>query len=342
MNLRLTYPLLFAAAATTGLLAGCITTAPVPVADSGTPVRIEAPRPAEAVAAQAQAGRFYTVKKGDTLYSIALDHGIEYRELAAWNNIDNPSRIRVGQQLRVAPAEAAASAAPAGAAEVRAIETGGPVTARALDGTPAAATVAPAPTFAGDKVKRAPIGGKLPYSEENVALLKNRESAPVAVPSPAPVVATTAPAAAPAEKPAEKPAAPAAPAAAASGEIDWAWPAGGKVIASFDEGGAPGVTKGVDIGGKIGDPVLAAAAGKVIYVGSGLRGMGNFVVVRHNPAYLSVYAHNSRILVKEEQSVTRGQKIAELGNSDADQPKLHFEVRYQGKPVDPLKYLPAR
>ncbi|MDX9995511.1 MAG: peptidoglycan DD-metalloendopeptidase family protein [Rhodocyclaceae bacterium] len=323
MNQRFAYLLLLAA---TGL-AGCITTAPVPVADSGTPVRIEAPRATTA----APAGKFYTVKKGDTLYSIALDHGIEYRELAAWNNIDNPSRIRVGQQLRVASAEAA-PAAPAGSAEVRAIETGGPVTARALDGSPAA--VPPAPISASDRIKRAPVGGKLPYSEENVALLKNREAAPVAVQSPASVATTVVPA--------EKPPVAAAPAAAAAGEIDWAWPAGGKIIATFDEGSAPGVTKGIDIAGKIGDPVLAAAAGKVIYVGSGLRGMGNFVVVRHTPAYLSVYAHNSRILVKEEQAVTRGQKIAELGNSDADQPKLHFEVRHQGKPVDPLKYLPAR
>lgn len=334
MNLRFAYLLLLAVVG----LAGCITTAPVPVADSGTPVRIEAPRAASATpaVAAAPAGKFYTVKKGDTLYSIALDHGIEYRELAAWNGIDNPSRIRIGQQLRVASAESAPAAAPAGAAEVRAIETGGPVTARALDGSSAAASpaaVPPGPTSANDRMKRGPIGGKLPYSEENMALLKGREAAPVAVQSPAPV-ATVAPA--------EKPPVAAEAAAVAAGDIAWAWPAGGKIIATFDEGGAPGVTKGIDIAGKIGDPVQAAAAGKVIYVGSGLRGMGNFVVVRHSPAYLSVYAHNSRILVKEEQNVTRGQKIAELGNSDADQPKLHFEVRHQGKPVDPLKYLPAR
>ena len=326
MNLRFAYPLLLAG------LAGCITTAPVPVADSGSPVRIEAP---PATAAAAPAGRLYTVRKGDTLYSIALDHGIEYRELAAWNSIDNPSRIRVGQQLRTAPAEGA-PATPSGAAEVRPVETGGPVTARSLDAAPAA--VPPAPTSAGSTMKRTPLGGKLPYSEENLALLRNREAAPVAVQSQAPVATTVVAA----EKPAEKlPAVLPSPAAVA-GAIDWTWPAGGKVIATFDEGGAPGVTKGIEIAGKVGDPVQAAAAGKVIYVGSGLRGMGNFVVVRHSPAFLSVYAHNSRILVKEEQNVTRGQKIAELGNSDADQPKLHFEVRHQGKPVDPLKYLPAR
>lgn len=318
-------------------LTGCMTAAPAPVADSGTPVRIEKPLDTAAAVPTVAAGKLYTVKKGDTLYSIALDHGVEYRELAAWNGIDNPARLRVGQQLRVAPLESAPPAAsPLGTAEVRAIESGGPVTARALDGAPAA--VLPAPISASERIKRAPIGGKLPYSEENVALLKNRAVAPVVVPSPGPVATTVAPAG----KPPEKPAAPVAPAAAEASGIVWAWPANGKIIASFDEGSAPGVTKGIDIAGKIGDPVFAAAGGKVIYVGSGLRGMGNFLVVRHNSAYLSVYAHNSRILVKEEQTVTRGQKIAELGNSDADRPKLHFEVRHRGKPVDPLKFLPAR
>jgi lipoprotein NlpD len=148
--------------------------------------------------------------------------------------------------------------------------------------------------------------------------------------------------AAPAEKPAAEKPAP-VPAPAADGEVDWAWPASGKLLATFTEGGGQDTaTKGIDIAGKVGDPVLAAAAGKVVYVGNGLRGYGNLVIVRHNAAFLSAYAHNSRILVKEGQTVTRGQRIADLGNSDADQPKLHFEVRHQGKPVDPLKYLPAR
>jgi lipoprotein NlpD len=181
-----------------------------------------------------------------------------------------------------------------------------------------------------------PKGGKLPYSAENLALLKARDGVPVPATAPPPV-ATVAPAP-DSPPPPPKPAVP-----ADSGGIEWAWPAAGKLIATFNEGGnGVGAHKGVAISGKLGDPVLAAAAGEVIYVGSGLRGMGNFIVVRHNPAYLTVYAHNSRILVKEKQKVTRNQKIAELGNSDADQPKLYFELRQQGKPVDPLKYLPAR
>ena len=120
--------------------------------------------------------------------------------------------------------------------------------------------------------------------------------------------------------------------------VDWAWPLSGNLIAGFVEGS----NKGIDIAAKPGDPVQAAAAGKVVYAGSGLRGYGKLVIVKHNPSFLSAYAHNSQILVKEGQSVTKGQKIAEAGASDSDQPMLHFEIRRQGKPIDPLKQLPSR
>jgi len=119
--------------------------------------------------------------------------------------------------------------------------------------------------------------------------------------------------------------------------ISFQWPTRGNVLAGFDEV----KNKGVDIAGKAGDPVLAAADGKVVYAGSGLRGYGNLVIIKHNNTYLTAYAHNQTLLVKEDQAIKRGQKIAEMGNSDADQVKLHFEIRRQGKPVDPAKYLPA-
>jgi lipoprotein NlpD len=278
----------------------------------------------------------YTVKKGDTLYSIALDHGVDYRELIAWNKLDNPNRIRVGQALQVAAPGAAEKPAVLadGVSEVRPISSGGAPVARSLDEKPPAA-VSPVPTLVPnavadtEKLKRSPKGGKLPYSEENLAKLKAQEAAP----------ATTPPQAAPAP---EKPAAPAttAPAAAPSPGIDWAWPSGGKILATFSEGSGE-ANKGIDIAGKVGEPVQAAAAGKVIYVGT-MNKYGNLVIVLHGSGHSSVYAHNSKILVKEGQMVTRGQKIAELGDSDADQPKLHFEIRQQGKPVDPLKFLPPR
>lgn len=151
-------------------------------------------------------------------------------------------------------------------------------------------------------------------------------SAPVAV---APAKAASAPASAPATVPAAAP--------ANDDEPGFIWPASGSVVGSFDDA----KNKGVDIAGKEGDPVAAAADGKVVYAGSSLRGYGNLVILKHNNTFLTAYAHNKALLVKEDQTVKKGQKIAEMGNSDADRVKLHFEVRKQGKPVDPTKYLPA-
>ena len=128
------------------------------------------------------------------------------------------------------------------------------------------------------------------------------------------------------------------PTPATDSEINWIWPANGVVLAGFDEV----KNKGLDIGGAAGDPVLAAADGRVVYVGAGLRGYGNLIILKHDNVYLTAYAHNQTLLVKEDQSVLKGQKIAQMGSSDADRVKLHFEVRRQGKPVDPAKYLPAR
>jgi lipoprotein NlpD len=156
--------------------------------------------------------------------------------------------------------------------------------------------------------------------------------------------AASAPAKA-ASSPAAAPAAPVTPVAAAGtavagsdDDLGWIWPAKGAVVAEFDEV----KNKGIDIGGTAGEPVLAAAEGKVVYAGAGLRGYGNLVILKHNNTFLSAYAHNQSLMVKEDQTVKKGQKIAEMGNSDADRVKLHFEVRRQGKPVDPSKYLPAR
>lgn len=131
----------------------------------------------------------------------------------------------------------------------------------------------------------------------------------------------------------------AAPAAAevAEDSLNFMWPASGQVLASFDDP----KNKGIDLAGKAGDAVMAAADGRVVYAGSGLRGYGNLVIIKHNNVFLTAYAHNQSLLVKEDQVVKRGQKIAEMGNTDTDQVKLHFEIRRQGKPVDPTRYLPA-
>jgi lipoprotein NlpD len=155
-------------------------------------------------------------------------------------------------------------------------------------------------------------------------------------PSPAGTVFTPpAPSALPAPA---RPVAGAPEGAAADDDLIWAWPVSGPILAGFDEA----KNKGLDLGGTAGDAVLAAADGRVVYVGSGLRGYGNLIILKHNNTFLTAYAHNQSLLVKEDQSVRRGQKIAEMGSSDADRVKLHFEVRRQGKPVDPAKLLPVR
>jgi lipoprotein NlpD len=157
---------------------------------------------------------------------------------------------------------------------------------------------------------------------------------------PQPVVVPSTPASGATKPSAPVTASPASPGSGGSGDEDvgWIWPASGSLIAGFDEA----KNKGYDIAGKAGDPVLAAADGRVVYAGAGLRGYGNLIILKHNNTYLTAYAHNQTLLVKEDQSVQKGQKIAEMGNSDADRVKLHFEIRRQGKPVDPSRYLPSR
>ncbi|MBI3935364.1 MAG: peptidoglycan DD-metalloendopeptidase family protein [Betaproteobacteria bacterium] len=252
---------------------------------------------------------FYTVRKGDTLYSIALDHGLDYKDLAEWNGLGDPNAIKAGQQLRlIPPATATAVVSP--------IKPLPPVESR-----PVAAGDGPVPAAGGDAPRTQPRGVKLPYSDQAFAQMSGQAAAKT---EPARVAkADPRPESAPAVD---------------DDNIDWGWPAIGKVISTFSEGAN---LKGVSIGGKLGQPVLASAAGRVVYSGSGLRGYGKLVIIKHNKTFLSVYAHNSELVVKEGQNVVKGQKIAEMGNTDTDRVKLHFEIRRFGKPVDPIRLLPG-
>ncbi len=326
------------------LLAACAARRPAPVIESGPtpapPPAVVAPVPAPQPAPAPQPVPTHVVKRGETLVSIALHYGLDYRDLAAWNNITNPARISVGQVLVLAP--------PGALAQPNANATGN---APGLPSGPVASPLANAPAVPGASgpalpsigtkplagigppiearpaantptVKVEPRGEKLPYSDKALAQL----SAEAGVAAPAEGVA-----------PAPMPNAPAPPKAAGTDQedIDWMWPAKGKVIAAFAE-----ATKGMDIAGRKGEPVVAAASGRVIYADSGLRGYGKLVIIRHNNKWLSAYAHNDKILVKEQQEVKKGEKIAEMGSTDTDRVKLHFEIRRQGKPVDPEKVLP--
>ena len=211
---------------------------------------------------------YYTVKPGDALIRIGLENGQSWKDIARWNNLENPNLIEVGQVLRVVP--------PSQVATV-------------VVGSDSATT-----------------------------------SRPVTTATPAPV--------------ATSPAASSGGGSVSDDGLGFMWPATGPLLAGFDEAR----NKGYDIGGKAGDPVLAAADGRVVYAGAGLRGYGNLVILKHNNTFLTAYAHNQTLLVKEDQSVRKGQKIAEMGSTDADRVKLHFEIRRQGKPVDPARYLPSR
>lgn len=210
-------------------MAGCTSTPQaVPVVERG-----------RLTTSEASAER-YLVRPGDNLYRIALEHGLDYRDLARWNGITNPDRILVGASLRLRP--------PAGS--------------KVAEGT----------------------------ADAGVA------------------------------------------------EVNWIWPVQGRVIAEYDESAG---RKGIQVAAPYGSPVLAAAAGRVVYAGQGLRGYGKLTILRHGERLLSAYAHQSRILVKEGDLVAQGQKIGEVGDSDAERAKLHFEIREYGRPVNPRIFLPS-
>ena len=293
------------------LVAGCAARGPAPV-DERRPAPAGQRKPPAMQAAPVPGS--YVVKRGDTLYSIALEHGADFRELAQWNRLDDPSKIRIGQELRMTTPE------DRGGAQVGAARLAGEVEARPL-GSSAGGPV-PAAVAAEGGMKTSPRALRLPYSEQNLAALSRSEARPEPKPETRAEAKPEPPKPAAAERPADA--------------LDFIWPVKGRVIAGFSEPRS----KGVDIAGNMGDVVVAAAAGRVIYVGSGIPGLGKFIVVRHENGFNTVYAHNRENLVKMDQNLARGQKIAEVGSSDADSPKLHFQIRKFGTPLDPIKYLP--
>jgi lipoprotein NlpD len=325
--MRLTDRSLLAVALAALAAAGCANQPTgAPVVDR-TPVAASAPIPPVArlapIPGAGPGTGTYVVRPGDTLYSIALEQGVDYRDLARWNKLDDPTKISVGQTLFTTPPEDRGSAV----VTIGAARGSGQVESRPLGAS------ALAQQGGGDgSTKTEPKALRLPYSKENLALLsKTDQSAAAPAAQPAPVAAQPAP------QPQPTTPAPAAKPSASAGGVAFIWPAKGKLVAGFSESS----NKGVDIGGKIGDPVVAAAPGRVMYTGTGIRGYGKLIVIKHEDGFNSVYAHNSQILVKEGQTVKRGERIAILGDSDSDTPKLHFEIRKSGKPVDPLKYLPG-
>lgn len=313
---------LFLISITLFLLAGCAGTPPAPVINRSpqTTTAIEN-NSSRQISGNDWRPDSYVVKRGDTLYSIGLNHGYDYREIAEANNISAPYTIHIGQRLSFATLknkDATTDEKPISYENedgviISPIDVGDSETTAVTTTTSSVVT----PVLSSPKAIRehytleaynraAPPEPtktltKLPSTDETPASTEVTSSKPILV--------------------------------SVSG---WSWPTQGKVIANFNEA----TNKGVDIAGTKGQAINASSDGKVIYSGSDLRGYGKLVIIKHNPTFLSVYAHNSKILVKEGQSVKAGQKIAEMGDTDTNRVKLHFEIRERGKSVDPTKYLP--
>ena len=256
---------------------------------------------------------YYVVQRGDTLSKIARQHKQRPADLIIWNSLSNPNDIKVDQVLRVAPPGQADAITEAQADSVQ---------TRTVEVKPLS-SAAPASLVATNKT--APRGEKQPYSESTLAAMQGVTPPATATPQSA--------------GPTGKPAAPlVTPTGGSAQGITWQWPTDGKLIGTF----VAGKRTGIDISGRMGQPIQAAAAGRVIHVGP-FRGYGNMVILRHSEDLTSVYAHNRQALVKQGDVVAKGQPIAEMGSSDSSAVKLHFEIRRQGgKPVDPLPFLPPK
>jgi lipoprotein NlpD len=293
------------------LLASCSSNPPVKVIDRTPETKPKPPtsttKPTDKTAVNDTRPDSYVVKKGDNLLRIGLENGFDYKEIAAANNIAPPYVIQVGQKLDFTTLKGKTS-------------TSDGVVVTPIKTDPNTTEVKPIETVKAPPKLSQPKATREEYSAEAMRQTgtKTAEAAPVKPAEAGNDITGTPDAAKP-----------------VGDEINWSWPTQGKVIAGFSEG----VNKGIDISGSTGQAIKAAASGKVIYSGSDLRGYGKLVIIKHNKTYLSVYAHNSKILVKEGQIVAVGQKIAEMGNTDSPNTKLHFEIRRQGKSVDPAKYL---
>ncbi|SAL12283.1 peptidase [Caballeronia choica] len=293
------------------VLAACSTRMDqAPVVDrTGAPLSTEA---AQAAQNGPPPPGYYRVKPGDTLYRIALENGQNYHDIAAWNNLTNPNQIEVGQLVRVAPPGAnlaattpGVSTAPITPGGVQAQPLSGSTYGTPQPGVTTGTTAAPPVYGSASGMGAAPGAAAGVGAAAGAGLAAGADTS-----------GATAPAAQPA----------------------FIWPVRGPILGTFDDA----KNKGLNIGGAAGDPVNASADGRVVYSGNGLRGYGNLIIIKHDATFLTAYAHNRALMVKEGDAVTKGQKIAEMGNSDSDRVMLHFEVRRQGKPVDPLKYLPPQ
>ena len=320
-------------------LAGCVTSqrapvterTPAPQTKSSVPkppkVVVEPVKPApsqpKATPVDAKPAT-HVVQKGETLYSIARQYGLNYQELGAWNNLANANSLREGTELYLT-APNARGGQPGSTAlpiNVDVSPEGKPINEPPKPPPPV--PLKPDESKADPLLKTDPKASRIPYSDIALQKIQRGDQDTALIPPKSE------------NSPESKPDANSGPDGNES--LQWVWPTSGKIASNFNES-----SKGLDIAGIHGQAIVASADGRVSYIGNSLRGYGKMIVIIHNKSHLSLYAHNSAILVKEGQTVTKGQKIAEMGNSDSEDGtvKLHFEIRRLGKPVDPWKYLPS-
>ena len=264
---------------------------------------------------------FYTVKKGDTLSRISQKFNQRLSDLVDWNKLSDPNTIKAGQVLRIEPEEGV-SVAPAD------LNAG-------IEVKPLNANSAPVPAQPPVN-KKGPLGNKTVYSEQAMADLQRGESASSAASTSSSTPSNAVPNTASTSAPSNAPTSAASNSPTTASPSKFIWPTNGSVIKNFEAN-----KKGIDISGQAGQSVVAVGDGTVLYANN-MRGYGNLVIIDHTDGIVSAYAHNKSLIVKEGQSVTKGQQIAEMGNTDSDNVKLHFEMRQLGKPVDPASLLPAR
>lgn len=324
-------------------IAGCASHTPAPVVNRSP----QAATPSATAKSDDWRPNSYTVKKGDTLYSIGLEHGYDYREIAAANNIYAPYTIKIGQTVNFSSLnkEVTAVAKPTtyeseDGVIISPIDVDGPsIVEKEKPSTSASTPTTPSttpPTLTSPKAIREPYSleafNRAPAAETPPTVVaKTETSAPKVTETKTTEANTTSESAS-----SKSENAPGKTASSVVEGVTWFWPTQGKISATFNAAS----NKGIDIAGTTGQAITASADGKVIYTGSDLRGYGKLVIVKHNNSLLSVYAHNSKINIKEGQIVKAGQKIAEMGNTDTNSVKLHFEIRQKGKSVDPALFLP--
>jgi len=334
------------------LLAGCASTPPAPVEDRSMPSSTTSSKPPSTLdssSANKTHPKIYRVVAGDTLYGIAFKHDLDYLDIARWNHITPPYRIYVGQELRLSNMSVSTSVAHSGVNESDSSEpvSSAPAKSPSSPTEPTTDSTEPGNSPVFEFVEDQPPSPDALSSTPKTSPSTQTDTQSTVVPKsnvpPASNASEASNSKSEENSVSETPKSETIKSTASTSNVSgiaWRWPSSGPKLNSFVAGDQ--VRQGIDIGGRVGDPVLAAADGTVVYSGNGLLGYGELIIIKHNSTFLSAYGYNRKRLVQEGETVKAGQTVAEMGSNGANRDMLHFEIRKNGKPVDPINYLPRR